>query len=75
MEKLVNCEITVSIESIDKIIGSNQLYEIFFTSEEKRKYKIVFDFVWDIRFSIENAYIERASKFCHCERERKVAFS
>lgn len=40
MEKLVNCEITVSIESIDKIIGSNQLYEIFSHLKKKENIKL-----------------------------------
>ena len=70
MEKLENCNIIIDIESIDKVSGRNQFYEIFFVSSEKIKYKIIFDFVWDFRCSIENAYIDRASKFCHNEREK-----
>lgn len=30
----------------------------------------MFDFVWDMRCSIENAYIDRSTKFLHSERER-----
>ena len=70
MEKLENCNIIIDIESIDKVSGRNQFYEIFFVSSEKIKYKIIFDFVWDFRCSIENAYIDRASKFCHNERKK-----
>lgn len=70
METLVNCDIVIDIESIDKIVGGNQLYEVFFTATNKIKYRIVFDFVWDFRCSIENAYIERSSKFCHNEKEK-----
>lgn len=70
MESLVNCDIFIDIESIDKIAAGNQLYEVFFTTTNHIKYKIVFDFVWDFRCSIENAYIERSSKFCHNEKEK-----
>lgn len=70
MESLVNCDIVIDIESIDKVLGGNQLYEILFTTINQMKYKIVFDFVWDFRCSIENAYIERCSKFCHNEKEK-----
>ena len=70
MELLVNCNIVIDIESIDKILAGNQLYEVFFTSTNQTKYKIVFDFVWDFRCSIENAYIDRSSKFCHNEKEK-----
>ena len=70
MEKLENCNIVIDIESIDKISGGNQTYEVFFISKENIKYKIIFDFVWDIRCSIESAYIDRSSKFCHNERQK-----
>lgn len=70
MEKLENCNIVIDIESIDKVSGGNQFFEVFFVSSDKIKYKIIFDFVWDFRCSIENAYIDRASKFCHNEREK-----
>lgn len=43
--KLVNCDIVIDIESIDKILAGNQLYEILFTATNQMKYKIVFDFV------------------------------
>lgn len=70
MEVLVNCDIVVSIENVDKILMENQLCEVFFTATDQNKYKIVFDFVWDFRCAIENAYIDRASKFCHNEKEK-----
>jgi hypothetical protein len=65
MEKLVNCNIIINIESIEMISGANQYFEMVFLSSEETKYKIVFDFVWDLRYSIENGYIDRASKFLH----------
>lgn len=46
------------------------MYEIYFTSTDKIKYKFVFNFVWDFRCSIENAYIDRFTKFCHNEKEK-----
>lgn len=67
METLVNCNIIVDIVSIDKITGGNQIYEVYFTSTNNIKYKLVFDYVWDFRCSIENAYIDRATKFSHKE--------
>lgn len=63
MEKLVNCPIVLDIESIDNITGANQLYEIMISTKSKEIYKFIFDFVWDIRISIENGYIDRFSKF------------
>ena len=70
MESLVNCNIIIDIESIYEIVGGNQLYEVFFTATNHSKYKIVFDFVWDFRCAIENAYIDRSSKFIHNEKEK-----
>lgn len=70
MELLVNCDIVVDIESIDNISGANQEYTIYFTSSNKTKYKLVFDFVWELRCAIENAYIERSTQFKHAEVER-----
>ena len=68
METLLNCDIVIDIERIDKIVAGNQSYEIFFSTTNRIQYKLIFDFVWDFRCSIENAYIDRASKFRHNER-------
>ena len=62
-EKLINCNIIIENELIDKIVGGNQFYEIYFTTTNKEKYKISFDCVWDIRIAIENAYIQRNFEF------------
>lgn len=70
MEILKNCNIITDIESIDKISGGNQLYEVFFSTKDSIKYKLVFDYVWDLRCSIENAYIDRSTKFGHKESEK-----
>lgn len=70
MEKLVNCQIVVDIEMIDKVEGGNEYYEVFFTSMDKKRYKITFDFVWEIKCAIENAYIDRFSKFVRDVKEK-----
>ena len=63
MEKLVNCDIIISIELIEIVSGGNQAFEILFSTRGKEKYKIIFNFVWDMRYSIENGYIDRFSNF------------
>lgn len=70
MEKLSNCNLIIDIESVENISGANQEYEIFFVSTEGDRYKVVFDYVWDIKCSIENVYIERFSKIVHTEKEK-----
>jgi len=59
MEKLINCEIIIDIEIIDNITGANQCFEISFTGKNKKKYKVFLNKVWDMRYSIENASIDR----------------
>ncbi|TDW20590.1 hypothetical protein EDD63_1112 [Breznakia blatticola] len=63
MEVLVNCNIVVDIETIENISGSNQYFEIIFSTPNKDQYKLKFDSVWDIRCATENGYIDRFSKF------------
>jgi hypothetical protein len=70
MEKLINSDLIIDIECIEMISGANQCFEIVFVANDKTKYKIAFDFVWDMRYSIENGYIDRASKFLHTEKEK-----
>ncbi len=70
MEILVNCDIIVDIESIDNVSGGNQEYEVYFTSADNVKYKLVFDCVWEFRCAIENAYIDRATQFKHEEIQK-----
>jgi len=59
MEKLVNCEIIVNIHEIELISGGNRQFEIGFLTEGKEHYKLIFDSVWDMRYSIEEGYIDR----------------
>lgn len=56
METLVNCDIIVDIESIDNVSGGNQEYEVYFTSVDNAKYKLVFDCAWVFRVSFESIY-------------------
>jgi hypothetical protein len=70
MEELKNCEIIMEIEHIENITGSDQLYEIVVLSKDGIKYRIIFDHVWDMRCAIENAYIDRFSKFVHKAEKR-----
>lgn len=69
MEKLVNCQFCIEIASITGICGGNQCYEVLFVDNNDLKYKLTFDYVWDIRCSIENAYIMRSTKFIHDEEK------
>jgi hypothetical protein len=68
MERLVNCPIRVDIEMIDKVSGGNQEFEVFFTTTDKKKYRLFFERVWDLRYSIENGSIDRFSKFIRNEK-------
>ena len=69
MEKLVNCAIIMDIEFIERISGANEFFEVIFLSKDNVKYKIEFDFVWDIRCSIENGYIDRFANFVRDAKE------
>jgi hypothetical protein len=63
MERLVNSSIIIDIELIEVISGGNQNFEVLFIAKDKKKYKVIFNFVCDMRYSIENGYIDRFSKF------------
>ena len=62
MEILVNCEIVVDMWLIDKISGGNREVEIFFTSDDKKKYMLYLEDVWDMRVAVENAFLAREFK-------------
>jgi len=74
MEILKNCNIIIDIELIENITGSNQYFEVVFSNQNKEKYKMVFDFVWDMRYSIENGYIDRISKFVQGWKQESGVF-
>lgn len=63
MEQLVNCELILDIALIENISGGNQKFDIFFISKNSKRYKLSFTKVWDMRYSIENGYIERFCRF------------
>lgn len=66
MERLINGDVIVDIDLIELISGGNEYFEVTYSTKEKEKYKIVFDSVWDMRYSIENASIERFCRFREC---------
>jgi len=63
METLANWENIIDIEIIENISGGNQYFEVVFLSHDKKKYKIILNDVWDMRYSIENASIDRFCEF------------
>jgi hypothetical protein len=40
------------------------------STKNKVKQKIIFDNAWDMRYSTENGYIDRGSKFIHDEKQK-----
>ena len=66
MQRLANCDITIDIEVIEDISGSNQYFEIFFSTPKKERYKLIFDGVWDMRYSIEATAVDRFCEFREC---------
>lgn len=63
MERLVNCEHILDIALIENISGGNQKFDIFFVDKNSKRYKLSFPRVWDMRYSIENGYLERFCRF------------
>ena len=63
--------INVQIELIDYFVGGNQELKVYFTDKEKNKWVLYFDFVWDFRYAIENAFIHR----CADMRQQKDAWT
>ena len=66
MENIANCEIVMDIDMIENISGANTFFEVVFSTKDKTKYKFIFERVWDMRYSIENASIDRWSQFRTC---------
>ena len=65
MQSLTSCGITADIEIIEKITGGDNVIEVAFSDKARVKYKLVFTWVWDMRYSIENASIDR---FCELRK-------
>ena len=63
MQSLTDCGITADIEIIEKITGGDNVIEVVFSDKARVKYKLIFTWVWDMRYSIENASIERFCEF------------
>ena len=63
MESLENCELILDIEMIESITGPIPHFEILFVDSKEKKYKLIFNSVWDMRYSIENANISRFIEF------------
>jgi hypothetical protein len=74
VEKLIDSKIIIDIEVIEMLSGANQYFEVVFSTKEEEKYKIIFDFVWDMRYSIENGYIDRFSKFIRNQGKDSCVF-
>lgn len=67
MQSLKNCEMILDIWHITNIMGGDQAFEVTFLNEAKEECKLVFERgVWDMRYSIENASIDRFCKFREC---------
>lgn len=74
MESLRNCHIIIEIESIEKISGGNQRFEVVYSTKEEQRHRLVFEHVWDLRYSIENGFIDRGSKFEHAEKVKSNVY-
>lgn len=60
MEKWVTYNnIGKQIELIESFEGGNQELKVYFLDNEKKKWLLHFDLVWDFRYAIENAFIDR----------------
>ena len=60
MEKWITYHnIGEQIELIERFEGGNQELKVYYTDKKKRKWMLHFDFVWDFRYAIENAFINR----------------
>ncbi len=60
MENLTNYKYNLYIHEICSVCGGNQKFEVLFTSKaDKCRYKLLLNHVYDMRYSIENGYIER----------------
>lgn len=73
MEKLVNCDLILSIREIEGFNGGNQKLSLRVRTDNNQLIVIKFDCIWDMRYSIENGYIDRYSNFLRdIEKESSV---
>jgi hypothetical protein len=60
-------KIKIKIELIDRFQGGNQECTIFFSDKMKKKYALCFDPIFDFRYAIENAFIDRLANWAKTE--------
>jgi len=63
MERLTNCEFIIDILEIENISSTSQCFEIIFSTTDRKKYKFVFERVWDMRYSLETTNVDRFYEF------------
>ena len=68
MEKWIEYKIKLQIDVIDSFVGGNQELHVNFQDIKKSKWALHFDEVWDFRYAIENAFIDR----CYNMRQQKA---
>jgi len=62
MEKVISYEkLNLDIEFIEELKGGNRDFVIYFSNTENNKFKLQFKDVLDIRYSVENGFIDRIS--------------
>ena len=85
MEKVLNCGIFIDIDLIHHISGANREFEVLFTERDERyidikhsdkraRYKMILKDVWDMRYSIENASLDRFSKMTKAWTEKSSIY-
>jgi len=67
MERLVNCDINIMIETIERITGGNRQFEIVLATRDDilsqpKWYKLCFNHVVALRYTIENGFLDRGVK-------------
>lgn len=62
MEKVISYDkLNLDIEFIEEFKGGNREFEIYFSDSVRNKFKLQFNNVLDIRYSVENGFIDRIS--------------
>ena len=51
---------------IDFFVGGNEEFRVFFADRNRNQWELYFDQVWDFRYAIENAFIDRC---CYLKKE------
>jgi len=69
VERIVNCEFVMDIQWIEDIKGADEHFEVVFSTKDKKRYRLTLERVWDMRYSIENASIDRFYEYRKCLSE------